>query len=180
LTENDNPMSALSPDQIIIELKKLGDIEIPGQNISRLDHSLQAATRAANSGADIDWIVSSLLHDIGESLAPSNHDRFSAEVVRPFVREEITWVVEHHGIFQMEGKERKYGWDVHAVDRYQDHIYFETCREFAEKWDLTSFNQEYPTHSLDHFEPMIREVFSRKPFDPDTIQSGVVKGLPSL
>ena len=48
-----------------------------------------------------EMVVACLLHDIGDGLAPQNHDKFSAEVIRPFVRWEVTWTVAHHGIFQM-------------------------------------------------------------------------------
>ncbi len=178
VSELENSVRSLTPDQIIQELKRLGGVNFPDNQISRLNHSLQAATRAYRDGADIDWVVCTLLHDIGDSLAPGNHDRFSAEVVRPYVREETTWVVEHHGIFQMADKADRYGWDSDSLERYRQHVYFDSCREFSERWDQVSFNQDYPAFSLDFFEPMIREVFAREPFAPKHIQAGVVKGLP--
>ena len=36
-----------------------------GYQISRLEHSLQSATRARLDGAGVDWVVAALLHDIG-------------------------------------------------------------------------------------------------------------------
>ena len=111
---------------------------------------------------DIDWIVGALLHDIGDGLAPQNHDRFSAEVVRPFVRWEVSWVIEHHGIFQMLYYAHHYGWDKDARDRYRDHPCFDTCAKFCERWDQSSFDPDYPTKPLEYFEPMVREVFSRR------------------
>ena len=36
-----------------------------------------------------------VLRRAGDGLAPQNHDRFAAEVLRPFLREEVTWTVEH-------------------------------------------------------------------------------------
>ena len=36
-------------------------------------------------------------------------------------------------------------------------------------WDQMSFDPDYPTKPLSHFEPMLREVFSRQPFDPAVI-----------
>ena len=59
--------------------------------------SLQAATRAWRDGADIDWVVSALLHDIGDIYAPYNHDEYAATIIRPFVREQCSWVVQKHG-----------------------------------------------------------------------------------
>ena len=105
---------SLTYERIIEELTRQGKNTMEGYKITRLDHGLQSATRAYNDGADIDWIVGALLHDIGDGLAPQNHDRFSAEVVRPYVRDEITWVIEHHGIFQMIYYAHHYGWDKNA------------------------------------------------------------------
>jgi hypothetical protein len=51
--------------------------------------------------ADIDWVVSALLHDIGDIYAPYNYDEYAAAIIRPFVREQCAWVVEKRGDFQM-------------------------------------------------------------------------------
>ena len=77
------------------------DTSLSGYQVTRLGHSIQAATRAWRDGADIDWIISALLHDIGDIYAPYNHDEYAATILRPFVREQCTWVVEKHGDFQM-------------------------------------------------------------------------------
>lgn len=63
------------------------DSEMAVFQITRLGHSLQSATRAWRDGADIDWVVATLLHDIGDILAPYNHDEYAATILRPFVRE---------------------------------------------------------------------------------------------
>ena len=46
--------------------------------ITRLEHSLQTATRAAKDGADEQMIVAALFHDIGDGLATYNHSQFAA------------------------------------------------------------------------------------------------------
>ena len=53
-------------------LKALTDLDegLSGYQITRLGHSLQSETRAERDGADTDWIVSTLLHDIGDIFAP--------------------------------------------------------------------------------------------------------------
>ena len=117
LQEYEERYVSLTYERIIEELSRQGQNTMEGYKITRLDHGLQSATRAYNDGADIDWIVGTLLHDIGDGLAPQNHDRFSAEVIRPYVREEVTWVVEHHGIFQMIYYAHHYGWDKNARDK---------------------------------------------------------------
>jgi predicted HD phosphohydrolase len=81
----------------IVELDK----SLSGYKVTRLGHSLQAATRAWRAGADKDWVVAALLHDIGDIYAPYNYDEYAAAIIRPFVREQCSWVVEKHGDFQL-------------------------------------------------------------------------------
>ncbi|MEM9442391.1 MAG: HD domain-containing protein [Pseudomonadota bacterium] len=177
LQELERPFVAMTADRVLDELRRQGTATLEGYHITRLEHGLQAASRSETDGADIDWIVGALLHDIGDGLAPQNHDRLSAEVIRPFVRWEVSWVVEHHGIFQMLYYGHHYGWDRDARDRYKNHPCFHLCAEFCERWDQSSFDPAYPSKSLNHFEPMIRTVFARKAYDPAVIQENVVTTL---
>ncbi len=180
LAKKEEAYQTMTADRILDELRRQGQATIEGYQITRLDHGLQTATRAEAEGADIDWIVGALLHDIGDGLAPQNHDRFSAEVIRPFVRWEVAWVVEHHGIFQMIYYAHHYGWDVNARDQFKDHPCFDACAEFCERWDQSSFDPDYPAKPLEYFEPMVREVFARKAYDPDVMREGEVTGLTSI
>lgn len=174
LAQKEQAFHALTADRILDELRRHGEATLEGYRISRLQHGLQSATRAERDGADIDWIVGALLHDIGDGLAPQNHDRFSAEVIRPFVRWDVAWVVEHHGIFQMLYYGRHYGWDENARDRFKDHPCFDSCAQFCERWDQAAFDPEYDTLPLAHFEPMLRAVFARKAHDPAVQREGYV------
>ncbi|MEH6631896.1 MAG: HD domain-containing protein [Halopseudomonas aestusnigri] len=180
LADMEKPYLALTADRVLTELKRQGEDSLTGYKITRLEHGLQSATRAYRDGADIDWVVGALLHDVGDGLAPQNHDRFSAEVIRPFVREEVSWVVEHHGIFQMFFYGHHYGWDKNAREEFKDHPSFQACADFCERWDQSSFDPDYTSETLDFFIPMVKEVFSRKAYDPDVIQENVAKGLPEL
>ena len=177
LAELEKPFQAMTADRVLDELRRAGEASLEGYRITRLDHGLQSATRAERDGADIDWIVAALLHDIGDGLAPQNHDRMSAEVIRPFVRWDVAWVVEHHGIFQMLYYAHHYGWDENARERFRDHPCFDSCAEFCERWDQSSFDPDYDTLPLEHFEPMVREVFGRKAHDPAVIREGHVSPL---
>lgn len=180
LEKAEKPYLAMTADRILSELRRQGEDTLFGYKITRMDHGLQAATRARREGADIDWIVGALLHDIGDGLAPQNHDRFSAEVIRPFVRDEVAWVVEHHGIFQMLYYARHYGWEENARDEFKDHLHFKACADFCERWDQSSFDPDYQTDTVESFEPLVREVFARKAYDPAVLQEGVSKGLPEI
>ena len=50
------------PDRLLTALEGLGE-SLAGYQISRLEHSLQTATRAEADGADIDMVVAALVHD---------------------------------------------------------------------------------------------------------------------
>jgi predicted HD phosphohydrolase len=148
------------------------DESLSGYQITRLGHSLQSATRAERDGADIDWVVSALLHDIGDIYAPYNHDEYAATILRPFVREQCNWVVEKHGDFQMVYYGHHVGGDPMKRDRWKGHPYFDDCAEFCERWDQASFDPDYDTLPIAHFAPRVREVFARTPYDPAVIRAG--------
>ena len=149
------------PDRIMKALAGLSE-GLAGYKIDRLQHSLQTATRAEDEGASIDWIVAALVHDIGDELAPLSHSEFAAALLKPFVSEEIVWVIEKHGLFQAYYYAHHVGGDRYARDKYKDHPFYDQCVHFCEAWDQASFDPNYPTRSLDYFEPMVREVFSRR------------------
>lgn len=178
LEKLEKPFLALTAERVLDELRRAGEATLEGYKITRLEHGLQSGTRALRAGVDIDWIVGALLHDVGDGLAPQNHDRMSAEVVRPFVRWEVSWTIEHHGLFQMLYYGHHYGWDRNARDRYRDHPLYETCAAFCEHWDQSSFDPDYDSEPLDVFEPMVREVFARKAYAREVIREGFVSGLP--
>jgi predicted HD phosphohydrolase len=159
-----NYIAAL-PDRLLEALGRLGN-SLQGYRVSRLEHSLQSATRAENDGADIEMVVAALVHDLGDELAPENHSQMAASLLRPYVRAEVTWVIEMHGLFQMQYYAHHYGKDAKGYLVYQNHPWFASCQRFCEVYDQAAFDPHYPTQSLSHFEPMLREVFSRKPFDP--------------
>ena len=177
LARLEKPYLSLTADRVLGELKSASEATLEGYKITRLEHGLQSGTRALRDGADLDWVVGALLHDIGDGLAPQNHDKMSAEVIRPFVRWDVAWTVEHHGIFQMLYYGHHYGWDRNAREQFRHHPVFDTCAEFCERWDQSSFDPDYPMESIDTFEPMVREVFSRKAYDPEIIQEGFVSSL---
>ena len=149
------------------------DEGLSGYQITRLGHSLQAATRAERDGADTDWIVAALLHDIGDIYAPFNHDEYAASILRPFVREQVTWVVEKHGDFQVLYYGEHVGANPDKRDAYRDSAYFDDCAMFCERWDQSSFDPAYDTLPMSHFAARVEAVFARTPYDPDVIKTGV-------
>ena len=160
-------------------LKALVDLDesLSGYQVTRLGHSVQSATRAWRDGADIDWVVSALLHDIGDIYAPYNHDEYAATILRPFVRDQCAWCVQTHGDFQMIYYGHHVGGNPDKRDRFKGNPYFDDCAEFCERWDQASFDPEYDDFPLDFFVPMVREVFARTPYDPDVVRPGAREPL---
>lgn len=142
---------------------------LSGYKVNRLEHVLQAAARAEADGADEEMIVGVLIHDIGDSLAPYNHSQYAASIIRPYVRSEVTWVLHHHGLFQNFYYAHHFGGDRNERERYKGHPFYQTCVDFCERWDQSSFDPDYPIPTLSHFEGMVKRIFARKPFVPDVI-----------
>ncbi len=153
------------PDTILASLRKL-DHSLFGYPVSRLGHSLQAATRALRDGADDDLVLAALVHDIGDELAPYNHAEMAASMIRPYVRPEVTWIVEQHGLFQNYYYVHHLGGNRNARDKFRDHPWYQACKDFCANWDQCSFDPEYESEPLEAFEPLVRRVFTRPAHDP--------------
>lgn len=150
-------------DRIINYLQKY-DQTLEGYKVSRLEHSLQAATRALKDSASDEMIVATLLHDIGDDLAPANHAEFAASILRPYVSEKTHWILKKHGEFQMYYYAHHIGADRNKRDQYKDHKFYNDCIKFCELWDQSSFDPNYKSLELKKFEPLIKKIFSRKPY----------------
>ena len=165
IEESEKKYAANLPQRVLESLGKL-DHSLEGYPVSRLGHSLQAATRALRDNADEELIVAALLHDIGDELAPYNHAEVAAGILRPYVRPEVTWIIAQHGLFQNYYYVHHFGGDRNARDRLRDHPWYESCAHFCAAWDQCSFDPDYPTESLATFEPLLRRIFARPPHDP--------------
>jgi predicted HD phosphohydrolase len=140
------------------------DQTIEGYQVSRLEHSLQAATRALKDDASEEMVVATLLHDIGDELAPANHSEYAAAILKPYVSEKTYWILLKHGEFQMYYFAHHLGENKNQRDKYKDHKYYDDCRKFCENWDQSSFDPSYKSLTLKDFEPLIKKIFSRKPY----------------
>ena len=137
---------------------------LEGYQVSRLEHSLQTATRAFKNGESEEMVVAALLHDIGDEFAPMNHSQYAAAVLRPYVSEKTHWIVEKHGEFQMFYYAHHLGGDKNKRDKYKNHKYYQDTIDFCEKYDQNSFDPNYKSLPLDFFKPIVKKIFSRKPY----------------
>ena len=137
---------------------------LEGYQITRLEHSLQTATRALNDKADDEMIVAALFHDIGDELAPLNHSEYAGTVLKPYVSEKTHWIIEKHGEFQMYYYAHHLGGNRNERDKYKGHKYYKDTVDFCENWDQKSFDPNYKSLTLKDFEPYVKKIFSRTPY----------------
>lgn len=131
-----------------------------GYPVDRLEHCLQTATRAYRAGRDEEYVVCALLHDIGDTLGPTNHADVAATLLEPYVSEENHWIVKHHGMFQGYYFFEYLGLDSNMREAYADHPYYQACADFCELYDQNSFDAEYDSEPLAFFVPMVERVLS--------------------
>lgn len=146
--------------RIIDHLNLLKD-DCGGFPVDRLTHCLQTATLAHKDGKDEEYVVCALVHDIGDTLGPTNHADVAATILEPFVSEENYWMVKHHAIFQGYYFLHHLGLDRDMRDQYKDHPLYDYTLEFIEKYDAPAFDPEAETYPLSFFEPMLERVFAR-------------------
>ena len=163
LDKNEKDFAKKTADRILKFLSSLTET-LEGYQVSRLEHSLQSATRALHAGESEEMIVAALLHDIGDELAPMNHSEYAASILKPYVSEKTHWIVEKHGEFQAYYYAHHLGGNRNKRDKYKGHKYFDACVNFCEKYDQCSFDPNYESYPLEKFEPMVRNIFERKPY----------------
>jgi predicted HD phosphohydrolase len=157
------------PDRIMESMRKLAN-SLSGYQISRLEHCLQGATRAYRAGESDEMIVSVLLHDIGDDLAPYSHSEMAAAILRPFVSEKLYWIVKHHGVFQMYYYAHHCGGDRNSREMFSDSPWYQDAIDFCHDYDQNCFDPDYDTEPLEFFEPILRRVMTEpRQQDPEQL-----------
>jgi predicted HD phosphohydrolase len=146
-------------DQVLDMLRRLEGIT-DGFNADQLVHALQTATLAEQAGADTEVIVASLCHDIGKLISVFNHPEIAAAILKPYVRQEVYDAIRVHQDFQGKHYYHHFGADPDARDQYDGAAFYELAARFADEWDQVAFDPEAEYFPLEHFEPMVREVFA--------------------
>ena len=153
------PFNQAHADRLIASLKQLSEED--SFAVSRLEHSLQTATRAHRDGRDEEYVVCALMHDIGDLMGPTNHAEVGALIMKPYVSEANHWMMDKHGIFQGYYFFHHLGLDRDMRDQFRGHPHFEYCAQFCHLYDQNSFEPGYDTMPLEAFEPMLRRVVAR-------------------
>jgi predicted HD phosphohydrolase len=132
-----------------------------GFSVDQMQHALQTATRAERDGADEEVIVASLLHDVGKLISVPNHPKIAAEILKSYVRYDVYCMVAYHQDFQGRYYYEHLGMDPNLREQHRGQPWYELAERFADLWDQKAFDPDYPVETLEHFEPMVAQVFSQ-------------------
>ena len=163
LDKHEKDFASKTADRILKFMAGLTET-LEGYQVSRLEHSLQSATRALKNNESEEMIVATLLHDLGDELAPMNHSEYAAAIIKPYVSKKTHWIIEKHGEFQAYYYAHHLGGDRNMRDKYKNHEYYQATIDFSEKYDQNSFDPNYKSYPLEHCKPMVKKIFSRKPY----------------
>ena len=134
--------------------------QVDGFAVNQLHHGLQTATRALREGASEEMIVAALCHDIGKAISVENHPAIAAEILKPYVSRETYEIIRTHQDFQGRHYYALMGKDPDARRQYAAEPWYEMACLFTDVWDQASFDPEYDTLPLSHFEPLIDRLFA--------------------
>ena len=128
-----------------------------GFAVDQLTHALQTASRAEKAGARDELVLAALCHDVGKAISVFGHAGISAGILRPYVSEEVAWVLENHQAVQGRHYAWAFGFDPDGWKPLQSHPSFDLVMQFVDEWDQTSFDPGYPTPPLARYEPLVRD-----------------------
>jgi predicted HD phosphohydrolase len=137
-------------EQFLAMLRQLEAIT-DGFATNQMVHCLQTATLAEKAGADDELVFASLCHDIGKVVSVFNHPAIAAEMIRPFVRDEVYHMIRTHQDFQGRHYYAHFGGDPDAREQYRGEPWFDLTARFADEWDQVAFDPDAETYPLEHF-----------------------------
>jgi predicted HD phosphohydrolase len=142
-------------EQVIAQLRSLDSV-CDGGEISELNHAIQVASRAERAGADDEVVLAALLHDIGKVFGDVGHAEISADVLAPHIRPEVVEVVRNHCAFTARHWNEIPEGASDPRNVFTDQAWFELARQFVDEWDMQSFDPNYESLPLAHFEPLVQ------------------------
>jgi predicted HD phosphohydrolase len=158
--EHGKHQKSAAPQQIMESLRRLEAIEVCfGAN--QLVHSLMTATLARQDGANDEEIVAALCHDIGKLMSIPNHGAIAAEILKPYVADELYWTIKYHQDFQGLYYYEHLGMDKNAREKFRGEPWFATAEKLVDRWDAPAFDPAFAVDSLESFEPEVTRVFSK-------------------
>ncbi|MBV9931707.1 MAG: HD domain-containing protein, partial [Alphaproteobacteria bacterium] len=145
--------------QILESLKRLEAIEV-GFAADQLTHSLMAGTLARRAGARDEEVVAALCHDLGKLFSIPNHGAIAAEMLKPYVSEDIYHAVYWHQEFQGRYYFQHLGKDPEGRKRFAGESWYGFAEKLVDEWDAPAFDPDFEVDPLESFEPEVMRVFS--------------------
>ncbi|MBV8687132.1 MAG: HD domain-containing protein [Alphaproteobacteria bacterium] len=145
--------------QIMDSLARLKEIEV-GFAADQLTHSLMAGTLARRAGASDEEVVAALCHDLGKLFSIPNHGAIAAEMLKPYVREDLYHAIYWHQEFQGRYYFEHLGKDPEGRERFRDEPWYAFAEKLVDEWDAPAFDPSFDVDPLESFEPEVTRVFS--------------------
>jgi predicted HD phosphohydrolase len=106
-------------------------------------------------------VVAALCHDLGKLFSIPNHGPIAAEMLKPYVSDDIYHAIYWHQDFQGRYYYEHLGKDAAARDRFRHEPWFALAEKLVDDWDAPAFDPDFKVDPLESFEPEITRVFSR-------------------
>ncbi len=156
--EHGKHQKSAAPQQIMESLQRLEAIEV-GFGTNQLAHSLMTATLARRDGGSDEEVVAALCHDIGKLMSIPNHGAIAAEILKPYVCDDLYWTIKYHQDFQGRYYYEHLGMDKDAREKFRGESWFATAEKLVDCWDAPAFDPDFASDSLESFAPEITRVF---------------------
>jgi predicted HD phosphohydrolase len=157
--EHGKHQQSVAARQIMEGLARLEAIEV-GFAANQLTHSLMAGTLARRAGASDQEVVAALCHDLGKLFSIPNHGPIAAEMLKPYVSEDIYHAIYWHQEFQGRYYFEHLGKDPEGRERFRGEPWFAFAEKLVDEWDAPAFDPAFPIDPLESFEPEVMRVFS--------------------
>jgi predicted HD phosphohydrolase len=145
--------------QIVESLRRLEAIEV-GFAADQLALSLLAATLARRDGASDEEVVAALCHDLGKLFSIPNHGPIAAEMLKPYVREDIYHAIYWHQEFQGRYYFEHLGKDPEGRARFAGESWYGFAEKLVDAWDAPAFDPGFEADPLESFRPEVVRIFS--------------------
>lgn len=133
-----------------------GEFSPNNPTLDKFDHSLQCASRAWRAGESADYVVMCLFHDVFGGFSADQHGVMAGMTLAPWLSERSLRAVSIHVAAMAELRDS-------AVVCYdaagrQVTAEYPESKEFAEKYDMPSFDPAYDAFELGDFRHLIDQV----------------------
>ena len=104
--------------------------------------------------------MAALTHDLGKLFSIPNHGPIAAEMLKPYVSENIYQAVYHHQDFQGRYYYGHLGKPTNLRDRFKSEPWYDFAVKLVDDWDAPAFDPDFPLDPLESFEPEVTRIFS--------------------